>query len=69
MLHEVEPKEIRKAVGKNVEVMAFGVPYVGILEHYDEEKARLKIRDGDDIAIVEQERIESFRVLDEENKE
>jgi hypothetical protein len=69
MIHEVETEEIRAAVGKQVEVMAFGVPYVGLLEQYDEAQSRLKIRDGTDIAIVEQERIESFRILSEENDE
>ena len=63
MLKDIDPQEIRAAVGQRVEVMAFGIPYVGLLERYDEEAARLQIRDGDDVAMVEQERIEEFRVV------
>lgn len=65
MLQEVDPEEIRQAIGQRVEVMAFGLPYVGILEDYDEKSGRLQIRDQEDVAFVERERIESFRIIKE----
>lgn len=65
MLKDLDAQEIRDAVGKRIEVMAFGVPYIGVLEAYDEEAFKLHIRDEKDLAVVEQERIEEFHVLEE----
>lgn len=63
---DIEPAELRQSIGRRVEVTAFGITYTGKLIHYDEERARLEIQDGENVAIVERERIDRFRVLKEE---
>lgn len=64
---DIDPEELRRAVGHRVRVTAFGIPYVGTLIRYDEELARLEIQEGDNVAIVERERIDQFAIDEEES--
>lgn len=50
--------------GRKVEIIAFDISYMGILEEVDFERGTLKIVDGEDFVILEIERVESFSVLD-----
>ena len=51
------------AKGKTVEVVAFGIFYSGILSAVDVDKGSITITDGDDHAIIEIERVESFSIV------
>lgn len=53
------------ARGKRVEIIAFGVAYAGTLEKVDVEDGIISIVDGEDHAVLEIERIESFSLLPE----
>ncbi len=50
--------------GKKVEIIAFDISYRGILEEINEDRGTLKIVDGEDFAILEIERVESFSLID-----
>ena len=62
---DIDPAEIKRAVGHRIRVSAFGIPYEGKLVRYDEEQARLEIHDGEHVAIVERERIDEFVIEDD----
>ncbi|MFO1518140.1 MAG: hypothetical protein U1F57_00525 [bacterium] len=51
-------------IGRKVEIIAFDISYMGILQEVDMDRGTLKIVDGEDFAILEIERVESFSVLD-----
>lgn len=51
------------AKGKNVEVLAFGIVYAGNLEDVDIENGTITIVDGEDKAMIEIERVESFSIV------
>lgn len=53
-----------EAKGKLIEVIAFGISYTGTLKAVDVKSGYITILDGDDQAMLEFERIESFRVLE-----
>ena len=53
------------AKGKRVEIIAFGIPYAGTLSHVDIEDGIINITDGEDHAVLEIERIESFSLMPE----
>ena len=55
---------IQDFVGRKVEIIAFDISYMGILKEVDLDRGTLKIVDGDDFAVLEIERVESFSVLD-----
>ena len=61
MQDEVTVEEIQKAVGRRVEVIAFGISYVGFLRKVDLRTGTVRIQDKEDYAVLEIERIESFR--------
>ena len=46
--------------GKKVEIIAFGVLYAGTLKKVDVENGTIIITTGDDQAVIEIERVESF---------
>ena len=48
---------------KEVEVIAFGIAYSGILEAVDVDNGTICIIDGDNSAMLEIERIESFSIV------
>ena len=50
---------------KKVEIIAFGIAYVGVLQNLDIDNGTLIIRDGDDHAVLEIERIESVSLIQE----
>lgn len=52
-----------EARGKQVEIIAFGIAYCGILKGIDVKAGFVTIHDGEDQASLEFERIESFRVI------
>ena len=54
-----------EAKGKRVELIAFGIPYSGILQDVDVEDGIITIVDDEDRAVLEIERIESFSLLQE----
>ena len=60
---EITPKSLKAAVGKKVEVLAFGMAYIGILKRVDLEPGTIQIRDHGDCVVLEIERIENFKVL------
>ena len=49
-----------EAKGRQVEIIAFGIAYNGLLEEVDVENGVITIADGDDRAMIELERIESY---------
>lgn len=53
---------ISNAKGKMVEIIAFGILYVGTLKKIDINNGTIQISNGDDNAVLEIERIESFRL-------
>ena len=55
---------IQDFTGRKVEIIAFDISYMGILQEVDLDRGTLKIVDGDDFAVLEIERVESFSVLD-----
>jgi len=55
---------IQDFVGRKVEIIAFDISYMGILKEVDLDRGTLKIVDGEDFAVLEIERVESFSVLD-----
>ncbi len=61
MKGEVTPEELQALRGKRVEVIAFGISYVGCLEKIDLKMGTIKIVDKDDFVVLEIERIEGFR--------
>ena len=48
------------AKGKRVEIIAFGILYVGTLKRVDLNNGTIQIMNGEDQAVLEIERIESF---------
>ncbi len=54
------------AKGKRVELIAFGIPYAGVLEYVDVEDGIIAVADGEERAVLEIERIESFSLLPED---
>lgn len=63
MFDEVSPSRLKAVVGKKVEVLAFGVSYVGKLAKVDAKNGLIRIEDEDDYVVLEIERIENFRVV------
>ncbi len=61
---EITPEGLQDAIGKKVEVLAFGMAYAGILKRVDLEPGTIQIRDRGDYVVLEIERIESFKVLE-----
>lgn len=51
------------ARGKRVEVIAFGLCYIGQLEELDIDNGTIVVRDGEDRAMIEIERVESLSLL------
>lgn len=51
------------AKGKQVELIAFGICYAGILKQVDIENGIVIVSDGEDTAVMEIERIESLSVV------
>lgn len=49
-----------EAKGRQVEIIAFGIAYNGLLEEVDVESGVITIADGEDRAMIELERIESY---------
>lgn len=48
------------AKGKRVEIIAFGILYTGILKRIDLDTGTIIITNGEDRAMIEIERVESF---------
>ena len=55
--------QLKDLIGKKVEIIAFDISYVGVLEEVDFERGTLKIVDQEDFAILEIERVESFSLI------
>jgi hypothetical protein len=51
------------AKGKQVEVIAFGIFYSGTLSEVDANLGTITIIDGEDRAVIEIERVESFSIV------
>ncbi|HPW45928.1 MAG TPA: hypothetical protein PKU96_06130 [bacterium] len=51
------------ARNKNVEVIAFGIFYSGVLADIDVDHGIITITDGEDRAVIEIERVESFSIV------
>lgn len=51
------------ARNKSVEVIAFGIFYSGVLTDMDIDRGTITITDGDDKAVIEIERVESFSIV------
>lgn len=63
MTEDYSITRLQDLIGKKVEIIAFNISYMGILEDINFETGTLKIVDGEDFAILELERVESFSVL------
>lgn len=63
MHDEVSASQLKQAVGKKVEVLAFGITYVGILKKVDDHGGTIRIEDKGDYAVLEIERIEAFKII------
>ncbi|MBU4484748.1 hypothetical protein KKA47_04950, partial [bacterium] len=55
-------QKLIKGKGKRVEIVAFGISYVGILEILDEDDGVAIVSDGHNEAMIELERIDSVTV-------
>jgi hypothetical protein len=64
MKEDLSITRIQDFTGRKVEIIAFDISYMGVLEEVDLDRGTLKIVDGEDFAILEIERVESFSVLD-----
>jgi len=51
------------AKGKSVEIVAFGIFYSGTLEEVDVDNGNIAIVDGENRAVIEIERVESFSIV------
>ena len=49
--------------GKEIEVIAFGISYSGTLKKIDVENGYIVVTDDEDTAVLELERISSFRKI------
>ena len=47
--------------GKEVEIIAFGISYSGVLKKVDIENGYIIVSDDEDTAVLELERVSSFR--------
>jgi len=63
MVDEVSPSQLKAALGKRVEVLAFGMVYAGTLKKVDTKNGLIRVEDKDDYVVLEIERVESFRVV------
>ncbi len=63
MEEEVTPEMLKRATGKKVEVIAFGISYRGRLEKVDLRRGTIRVVDGKNAATLEIERIEFFAKL------
>lgn len=54
-----------EAKGKKVEVFAFGLTYIGILNSVDIENGFISVSDEENTALLELERIEHFNVSED----
>lgn len=57
-------KTLIEAEGAEIEVIAFGISYTGILKKIDIENGYIVVSDEEDTATLELERISSIRRLD-----
>jgi hypothetical protein len=64
MKEDLSITRIQDFTGRKVEIIAFDISYMGVLEEVDLDRGTLKIVDGEDFAILEIERVESFSILD-----
>ncbi|MBI1909798.1 MAG: hypothetical protein HYS22_06475 [Deltaproteobacteria bacterium] len=64
MDREIDLKELERACGKRVEVIAFSLSYTGLLKGVDWEKGTIQVVDREDKAVLEIERITSFKILE-----
>ena len=62
-MEEVSTKDLRMALEKKVEVLAFGIAYRGLLKKVDLRNGTIRVDDKEDYVVLEIERIESFKVL------
>lgn len=54
--------QLQDFMGKKVEIIAFGISYLGTIENVDYDAGTIKLVDEDDMAILEIERVESFKI-------
>lgn len=62
MQEEVTVAQLKKNIGKKVEVCAFGIVYAGVLKSVDDRHSLIRIEDEVDYVVLEIERIEDFQV-------
>lgn len=55
---------LRDSIGKQVEVLAFGIIYIGELTDVNVRGGFIVVVDGDARATLEFERVESYRILE-----
>ncbi len=56
---------IRDHVGRRIEVIAFGIAYIGTLEAVDLQEGIISLSDGGESAVLELERVEAYFPIDE----
>ncbi len=52
--------QLQDFIGQRVEIIAFGISYLGVLQEVDYDRGTLQLEDGEDKAILEIERVEYF---------
>lgn len=63
MEDEVSAAKLKKAIGKRVQILAFGISYEGILKKVDARSGLVRVEDENDYVLLEIERIDHFRIL------
>jgi len=54
-------QSLLESEGKEIEVIAFGISYTGVLNKIDVENGYIVVVDDEDTAVLELERISNFR--------
>ncbi len=55
---------IASLVGSKVQIIAYGISYVGLLQSIDHERGVLELCDGKDTVTLELERIEKYSLVE-----
>lgn len=63
MSNESSISRLQDYVGRRVEIVAYNISYMGVLQQFDLEKGILKLIDEEDEVFLEIERVEYFSVL------
>lgn len=63
-IHDYPWARVEAYLGRRVEVVAFGISYVGLLEAVDLQEGLLKLSDKGNYAVLELERVDTIFPID-----